>query len=401
MSVARPHAGRRNVPRQALLSHSQALTTIVARASQRRMNTSCPGIFFSDSVLSVPSSRRHVSVRPALKPALPGLALAPRGFPSGHLSHGAGLGFREQACRSGRPYRLAGRRAAPASRTSGDEPTAEPLLPGSLLCQGVGHARPFYSRFSTIPRQSPRREAHWCEADADRRRRPGGQTPQRCNQFPRSRSRRWTPSRRLQEGRVQMGGGGVHRPDAGSTVACMPCTQLPAARHDGLQSPSPHHAPIRSARSSGFFRPANTILVPAGKGKRGVLACAVLTSDGAPRPAGGKAADNSPRWRGRPRRKRSQRCCRCIRCSARTLTGDVLLGVQQVLVQGVLAPDHGLVLVGLAEGVAFAGAGHTPEQAAQVGALQKVRGVSRVTRRAKPEPRSLGRRGTRAPRRGP
>jgi hypothetical protein len=49
--------------------------------------------------------------------------------------------------------------------------------------------------------------------------------------------------------------------------------------------------------------------------------------------------------------------------------GDVLLGVEQVLEQGLLAPGHGAVLVGVRVGEAGGGARGAAEETAQVGTL--------------------------------
>ena len=50
--------------------------------------------------------------------------------------------------------------------------------------------------------------------------------------------------------------------------------------------------------------------------------------------------------------------------------GDVLLGVEEVIVEGLLAPLHTLVLVGRGVREALGGAGDATEEAAEVGALR-------------------------------
>lgn len=51
------------------------------------------------------------------------------------------------------------------------------------------------------------------------------------------------------------------------------------------------------------------------------------------------------------------------------LTWDVLLGVQQVVIKGVLLPVDGCLLVGLAVGETCSCAGGSAKQATEVGAL--------------------------------
>ena len=52
------------------------------------------------------------------------------------------------------------------------------------------------------------------------------------------------------------------------------------------------------------------------------------------------------------------------------LTRNVLLGVEEVVVESVLAPENALVLVGSGVSEALGGAGGAAEEAAEVGALR-------------------------------
>ena len=100
------------------------------------------------------------------------------------------------------------------------------------------------------------------------------------------------------------------------------------------------------ARSLGFFKPANTILVPCTRGSTTQpTSVSVLVAAGMAAAAAAAAV------------------------AAMATYGDVLLGVDEVRVKHVGGPHDAGALVGGGEGEAGGGAGGTADQAVQVGAL--------------------------------
>ena len=100
------------------------------------------------------------------------------------------------------------------------------------------------------------------------------------------------------------------------------------------------------ARSLGFFKPANTILVPCTRGSTTQpTSVSVLVAAGMAAAAAAAAV------------------------AAMATYGDVLLGVDEVRVKHVGGPHDAGALVGGGEGEASGGASGTADQAVQVGAL--------------------------------